>query len=474
VSALIDDGAASGSKPTTPPAPIDVKIGREELFAADVNEALVRQRALRGRATHPPEPVSFARRILLSSMFYLPLAGLLGAAIAACLIEPFICDSPHVAGAIALVNADPFDTGGLASMTIGNKEVLYDPTQVHTMKGERGQPAFRSADEIQVGTVVEVVGSRENRDDGRIVATAIRRATEEDAARVQHRFDRESSLSLVAFFPATATLIALGLLLAENISRRNWSRMVTRGLAGSALAALFAVLALLPAGIVFTIGDKLRKASPESKLALMAFVTGRSIAWACVGAGLGVGMNIARATRAELRNTLIGGALGGAFGGLFFDPVDWLVKRSVFEGADTSRLVGACAIGVSVGVFVALLERLTREAWIRVRTGPLAGKSFILYRSPTTIGSSPTSDVYLFKDAGIDPHHASIHRVGQVYEIEDQDSREGTEVGGRRVRRRRLSSGDQIQMGGTVLEFEERARRMELPASDAVGRRGRS
>jgi hypothetical protein len=244
--------------------------------------------------------------------------------------------------------------------------------------------------------------------------------------------------------------------------------MITRGLGGSALAALFSILALIPAGLVFTIGDKLLKENPGSKFVLMTFVTCRSIAWACVGSGIGIGMNIARATRAELRNTLIGGALGGAFGGLFFDPVDWLSRSNSFSDADTSRLVGACAIGVSVGVFVALLERLTREAWIRVRTGPLAGKSFILYRSPTTIGSAPAADVYLFKDAGIDPHHASIHRVGQVYEIEDQDSREGTEVSGQRVRRKRLSSGDQIVMGGTVLEFEERARRVELTARQPV------
>src|SRR5262249_28066946 len=120
--------------------------------------------------------------------------------------------------------------------------------------------------------------------------------------------------------------------------------------------------------------------------------------------------------------------------------------------------------------FVALLERLTREAWVRVRTGPLAGKSFILYRTPTIIGSAPTSDVYLFKDAAIDAHHASIHRVGQAYEIEDQDSREGTQVGGERVRRRRLASGDQITIGSTVLEFEERARRPQDVAASGLAR----
>jgi pSer/pThr/pTyr-binding forkhead associated (FHA) protein len=127
-------------------------------------------------------------------------------------------------------------------------------------------------------------------------------------------------------------------------------------------------------------------------------------------------------------------------------------------------MVGVMAIGVSIGVFLALLERLTREAWVRVRTGPLAGKSFVLYRTPTVVGSSPSSDIYLFKDAAIDAHHASIHRVGDAFEIEDRGSREGTTVGGQKVRRRRLRSGDAIGIGGTVLEFEERAVRPEALA----------
>jgi pSer/pThr/pTyr-binding forkhead associated (FHA) protein len=110
-------------------------------------------------------------------------------------------------------------------------------------------------------------------------------------------------------------------------------------------------------------------------------------------------------------------------------------------------------------VFVALVERLAREAWLRVRTGPLAGKSFVLYRSPTRLGSSPDCDIYLFKDAEIDPSHAQIHRVGTAYEVEDLGSRTGTTVGSAKIRRRRLASGDQITVGSTILEFEERQKR---------------
>ena len=46
-----------------------------------------------------------------------------------------------------------------------------------------------------------------------------------------------------------------------------------------------------------------------------------------------------------------------------------------------------------------------------------------------------------------------------VYEIEDMNTRMGTAVGGNKVRRRRLVSGDQIMIGSTILDFEERQKR---------------
>jgi hypothetical protein len=277
---------------------------------------------------------------------------------------------------------------------------------------------------------------------------------------------------LILLFPLTAMLIALGLLVAEGITTRNWLRMIQRTLLGSFLAGLFALLAFIPAGFVLLLQQKVFDAEMLKHSDLMVVTVDdiggfsfllitacRSAAWACIGAACGVGMNLARSTRTQLRNSTIGGALGGALGGMFFDPIERFVGDSMFGGADVSRLVGLIAVGLSIGVFVALVERLAREAWLRVRTGPLAGKSFILYKTPTLVGNAPSSDVYLYKDAEIDPSHASVHRVGTTYEVEDLGSRAGTQVNGQKVRRRRLVSGDQVVIGNTILDFEERQKR---------------
>ena len=89
-------------------------------------------------------------------------------------------------------------------------------------------------------------------------------------------------------------------------------------------------------------------------------------------------------------------------------------------------------------------------------TSPIAGKEFVLYRDPTWIGSSPKSEIHLFKDPQVAPRHAAIHRVGEHYEIEDQGTAVGTMVGGQRIQRRRLLDRDRVTVGQTMFEFHMR------------------
>lgn len=444
----------------------EIKIARHELFDRTVDEALARERAGRERVVASPQALSPVRRLLMNPMFHLPAAAVLAALATWLLLGPKIVDMPSVRGEVILVNADPFDAPSpFVAFTVGTTAVYVDPGRVELAGGAEGQAAFASVDNIAVGTYIEAVGFA---DGTSLLAAAVRPVR---AGPTSGGTD-QSQWAMVALFPLTALLIALGLLIAEGITTRNWIRMLERSLLGGFLATLFSVLAFLPAGLLWMISDKILDAEiarhPQALLVTVEdfgtvsflFITAsRAAAWACLGAAMGLGMNLARATRAQLRNSVIGGALGGAFGGLFFDPIDRFFISSMFTGADTSRLVGLLAVGLSIGIFVALVERLARDAWLRVRTGPLAGKSFILYKTPTVIGSAPQSDVYLYKDTDIDGSHVAIHRVGATYEIEDLSSRTGTTVGGAVVRRRRLVSGDQIVIGSTILDFEERQKR---------------
>ena len=87
------------------------------------------------------------------------------------------------------------------------------------------------------------------------------------------------------------------------------------------------------------------------------------------------------------------------------------------------------------------------------------GKRCLLGRDPTC----ELSDI--FKDErGISRHHAQIERAGDDYVIEDQDSRNGTQVNGKRLTgRQTLRNGDRIGLCTIELIFYE-----DAPADEPV------
>src|SRR5262249_40296433 len=58
-------------------------------------------------------------------------------------------------------------------------------------------------------------------------------------------------------------------------------------------------------------------------------------------------------------------------------------------------------------------------------------------------------------DGKVSRHHATISRDGDAWVVVDAESRHGTYVNGERVSRRPLRDGDQLQIGATVLRFEQ-------------------
>jgi len=181
----------------------------------------------------------------------------------------------------------------------------------------------------------------------------------------------------------------------------------------------------------------------------------RAFGWAFVGALLALGQGIVSRSAKKMRNATIGGFLGGLLGGVLFDPI------SAGLGAGwASRFVAIAVIGTATGALIGLVENLLKDAWLRVVAGRLTGKQFVIYRNPTMIGSSPKSDIYLFKDAAVEPQHAAISNDGHAYFIQDYGTPAGTLVNGRRVTNQRLRSGDTIQVGATQFQYSEKTAKL--------------
>jgi hypothetical protein len=265
---------------------------------------------------------------------------------------------------------------------------------------------------------------------------------------------------LLLLFPVVAGAIGLFLGASEGIMCRNLSRASLCGIVGLGIGFGGGLIAIFVGGFIFSIMVQIAvqfwKNPGDGKmpggLALVILMMGRAAAWAVAAIPAGLGQGIALREKKIILNGIVGGVMGGLVGGLLFDPIAKFFEVS--QKATLSRGIGFTIIGLSVGLFVGLVEGWTKTAWLLMRAGPLAGKQFVLFRDITVLGSSPKAEVYLFKDEAIEPRHALIYNRGGRFEIEDCNTRDGTYVNGVPIRRQVLNHGDQVVLGKTVLEFQ--------------------
>lgn len=104
-----------------------------------------------------------------------------------------------------------------------------------------------------------------------------------------------------------------------------------------------------------------------------------------------------------------------------------------------------------------LEELVPGEGALVVNQGPLAGARFLLNRDVTTLGRHPDSDV-LLDDVTVSRRHAEIHRRGDVFEVRDVGSLNGTYVNRQRVESAVLAHGDLLQVGRYRFLFLQRRR----------------
>jgi hypothetical protein len=203
---------------------------------------------------------------------------------------------------------------------------------------------------------------------------------------------------------------------------------------------------------------------------LMVF--GWTITGFLIGLSLGVFDNLAalllqknlRGAIRKLINVVIGGTIGGAVGGVL----------AVLLGAGLYRLikslepgslwlpsaVGFVALGMCIGLMIAVAQVILREAWIKIEKGRRQGKQIILQKEEHTIGRAESCDIGLFGDPGIERLHAKLIQEGNQYILADAGTPTGTFLNGERLDSpARLRSGDRIQVGQTVLRFKERRKR---------------
>lgn len=90
------------------------------------------------------------------------------------------------------------------------------------------------------------------------------------------------------------------------------------------------------------------------------------------------------------------------------------------------------------------------RATLVVVAGPMPGQVHSLVKDSVVIGRDPMADIQI-EDAGVSRRHARIAAVAGGHVVEDLGSANGTFLGGTRVSRQEVASGDRIQLGPRIV-----------------------
>ncbi len=444
-----------------------ITITKADLRDPKIDEAIELEQSYSPRS---PKAAQQKRRfrLIYATWFYLLLAGAIGAFAAWALIEPQFEDGITFAGKIEQVEPDArpslfylkvYTLWGRLRVAGADVYLVREKTR---LVDEQGNVQPSTFDELKPGQVVKVIGAPAP--DSTSLLAAVVQLQRPDAPAISRvgvaAMAIRQTFFAIALFPLVAALVGLMVGGVEGVVCRTFARAAWCGSVGLISGLIGGAISALVGGIIFAFVGLLGADAADPTQSAGAFVLQmfrRGLAWTVAGMAMGLGQGFALKSNKLKLNGLIGGMVGGLLGGLLFDPINLLIAgKEMLAGAEVSRAIGLTLIGAVVGLMIGFTEMLTRDAWLKALEGPLRGKEFSFNRTPIRLGSSPQNEIYLFKDARIDPLHAEINKLRDTYEIDDRGSTTGTFVNGQRIRRHRLVDGDVIKIGDTEFRYSTR------------------
>jgi hypothetical protein len=391
-------------------------------------EALARNRAyaqLDADAVAPQATASASRgSIFYNSAVYMAFFGLLGGALAWALGQVLVYKPAQQAAAVQLVR---------------------DIENVRTIR-ERG----RAMSDAEIASTIAEMRRIGRRNPYFVINADTSLSPEEKGRRIAQLTRQDATKAFIAnvlSYGACGLMIALCLGIAEPATDRNLAGVVVNGSVAAAMGLLGGVVVSLFVEKLFTLlgGDTTVEQLDARQ------VIARSVTWGVLGLFLTIGTGLVLRSLKKSIIGMVGGLFGGLIGGAAYDALTLFTHRP-----ELSKLIALCAIGVVAGLATGLIENAAKSGWVRVISGLIAGKQFILYRNPTFIGSGPDCQIYLFKDDKVGRRHAAIHLVQGGFELEDLPLGAPTVVNGKPTKRARLRHGDRISIGATTFLFQEK------------------
>jgi hypothetical protein len=255
----------------------------------------------------------------------------------------------------------------------------------------------------------------------------------------------------ILMVPVLVTLMCVGFAVAESIVERSTKKALIRGGLALPLGMVLGFFISNLANVFYSIGLVICRGAGVQSVHNPAVWIVRGLAWMVLGAAGGVIYGIIGQSMKKTGYGALGGAIGAVVGGTIFDPISFAT-----HGGAASRAIGFGLFGMATGVAIGLVESALKDRWLYVTAGPLAGKQFILYKPRTSVGSSQSCDIYLFKDPDILPLHATLEMKGSKIHLVPSGA---VYVAGQPLRSTRvLESGTVLQLGRYAFRYQERQR----------------
>ncbi len=269
----------------------------------------------------------------------------------------------------------------------------------------------------------------------------------------------QTEWSVVAYYITAAIAAGMigGMITAvEGSELRVTPQAKQRFIRGFALCAGLSLIATYFANTVFNAilnfgGAKFSTSGEMVAGSIAILVFARIIGWTIDGMLVGLGVGLSTGVGPNIVKGMLGGLAGGAVGGIFFDLIG-----AMTGGGMAARFFGESVIGLAIGLFIGLVQELTKSVWVTVGQGRLRGRQYRIEGPRASIGRAEENPVGLFGDPSVQPRHALIERRGADYVIKSQAVQDGTFVNGNRIETVDLHDGDRINIGGYELKFHLR------------------
>ncbi len=172
----------------------------------------------------------------------------------------------------------------------------------------------------------------------------------------------------------------------------------------------------------------------------------RAVGWMILGAAVGSIEGIRSRSCNRIWTGVAGGLSGGFAGGAVLEFI-----TTFWNSGFAARGTGFLIMGGSIGLFYTLFESIRSFGMIKVLTGPMRGKEYVISMRKTVIGSSPRSAMDLSDYRDLMERHALF--ISDKNEVVIEKLEGDIIVNDEKTEKKRLQYEDVIQTGSVKLLF---------------------